>query len=127
MASSNSPCARASTSRRRIFSAPATASEATRSRSCPLARFADFLVRLARGQLERLASLLRRGKAVGDGLLTRVDLVLQQGPDELHGDPDEERENHCLREKRRIDAHSALSKTLLTERRGEWVGEGEEH
>src|SRR5436190_11316108 len=38
MDSSSSPCALASTSRRRIFSAPATASEATRSRSSSRAR-----------------------------------------------------------------------------------------
>src|SRR2546428_6272209 len=56
MTLSNSPCARASTSRRRIFSAPATASEATRSRSCSRARVTSCSISALAAAFSRLPS-----------------------------------------------------------------------
>src|SRR3954469_14741407 len=58
MDSSSSPCALASTSRRRIFSAPATASEATRSRSCSRARVTSCAISALAAAFSRLPSSL---------------------------------------------------------------------
>src|SRR3954465_7206724 len=58
MDSSSSPGALASTSRRRIFAAPATASEATRSRSCSRARVTSCSISAFAAAFSRLPSSL---------------------------------------------------------------------
>src|SRR5688572_13650023 len=58
IASSSSPCAFASTSRRRIFSAPATASDATWSRSCSRARVTCCSISALAAAFSRLPSSL---------------------------------------------------------------------
>src|SRR5881394_2781632 len=58
MESRSSPWALASTSRRRIFSAPATASEATRSRSCSRARVTSWAISALAAAFSRLPSSL---------------------------------------------------------------------
>src|SRR5712671_297894 len=63
MDSSRSPCALASTSRRRIFSAPATASAATWSRSCSRARDTSCSISALAAAFSRLPSSLAAARA----------------------------------------------------------------
>jgi hypothetical protein len=91
------------------------------------ARLAHRILGLPGGLLERAAPLVRCGEAVRNRLLPRLDGADQVGPDDLRGEPDEQREDDRLREERRIHVHGALPILLLAERRGERIGEGEEH
>src|SRR3972149_3685283 len=76
MPSSSSACALASTSRRRIFSAPPPASVAARG-----------------------------AQPVRDGLLARLDCAEQRRPDEPDREPDEQRKRDGLRDQREVEAH----------------------